>query len=971
MLYIIPNIFWAETGIQSIRQIVFLVAISYTAGFAQDNPRVFDAHPIEVPLSSFLDSLIKLHDIPLIYQDQQLAGIKISLDCDSCNIFELMTMIVEHTGLKWEIIGDQYVISKSIGFQVQNVDLTISGYVSNAQTGEALSNVNIYLKNTFTGAITDLNGYFNIPRVRPGVYTIIASYIGFDKVSTTVEVTDDISLVIPLSSSVIDMSALEVFASRAVESETPVAFTDVEKAEIKFRLGSRDIPMALEAVPGVFTTYQGGGIGDTRLNVRGFDQSNMAILINGVPVNDMEHGYARWSIWEGIGDITASIQLQRGLSADNLAIPFVGGTLNIITDHPQRKIGAKFRQEIGSHGYWKSIFNTNSGIIANRFSITATVAHKTSDGYIENTWIDAWAYYLSFSFTPNPDQRLDFFVFGAPLRRGNNPIRRSIASYDHKYARRLGIGEEIINSNAELGYHHNPTWGHVDKNYSGKQYWNGRLHDRKNDEIIYEREHYYNKPQGNLNWYYKMTDNLNLTTMIYYSKGSDISTRPFGSVLYTDDDHLDWNAVIAGNTSSDHYDSTYGGYISSGIIYNKVHDQETVGAISRLTYHYGRYLKLSFGLDWRDAEVRKYGEVRDLLGGDAYSWNDLLVLGDVIDYDFRYHVNWAAGYGQIDYQNNALNAYSSASFTIVEYAVLLSDQTVDPPDIKGSSLKGGVSYHILKEITIFTNLGAISKVPIIEQVIDDYSFIYNQDFKNEKITSMEFGVAFSGFKDRLKTRSSIYQHIWENHTHIRGNTDDPGMEFQYSLPEVGEVHSGFEIAAFFKPVSFFETSATVSIGSWKMKNNVKTTIEWNEDYSDERTFYVKGLMIGNVPQTQLTLSGTVFPVPGTRVSMVYKYCDRYYANFDPRTRMNPENDQQSWKMPAFSLLDLHVACTLPVFDNRIEVQMNIFNALDERYISDATETFLYDIKDFGHKAENAGVFFGQPRTYNLGFVLSY
>ncbi|MBC8401564.1 MAG: TonB-dependent receptor [Candidatus Marinimicrobia bacterium] len=958
-------------GIKQLRQIVLFTLLVGAGGYAQSSLKIIDVHPKDIPLNSFLDSLIQLYDIPLIYQDQQIAGIMISFDCDSCNMAELLTMMVEDTGLKWEIIGDQYVISKVNNPPDKKANPIISGFVSNAKTGQPLPNVNVYLKNTFTGAITDFNGYFSIPNVTPGVHTIVVSFIGYEKISTTIEVTDDIMIDVPLSSSVIDMSALEVFADRAIEEVTPVAFTNVEKAEIKYRLGSRDIPMALEAVPGVFTTYQGGGIGDSRLNVRGFDQSNMAILINGVPVNDMEHGYARWSIWEGIGDITSSIQLQRGLSADNLAIPFVGGTLNIITDHPQRKIGAKFRQEIGSHGYRKSIFNANSGIIVNRFSLTATVAHKTSDGYIENTWIDAWAYYLSFSFTPNPSHRLDFFVFGVPLRRGNNPFRRSIASYDHKYARRLGISDDIINSNAELGYRYNSTWGYVDKNFSGKQYWNDETHDRKNDNIIYEREHYYNRPQGNLNWYYKLTDKLNLTTLIYYSNGLDISTRPFGKVFYSDDDYLDWNAVIAENTSPDHYDSTYGGYISSGIIINKVHRQETVGAISRLTYHYGHYLKLSLGLDWRDAEVRKYGEVRDLLGGDAYSWDGLLELGDAIYYDFRYQVNWAAGYGQIDYQNNALNAYSSASLTKVNYTVFLSDRSVDPPDIRGSSLKGGVSYRLFKEFTIFTNLGAISKVPIIEQVIDDYVFVYNQDFKNEKITSIEFGMAISGFGGRLKTRSSIYQHIWENHTHIRGNTDDPGVEFQYSLPEVGEVHSGFELSAFFKPISFFETNASLTVGFWKMKNNVTTTIKWNEDYSDERTFYVKDLLVGNVPQTQLTLSSTIFPLPGARISIVYKFCDRYYANFDPRVRMNPADDLQSWKMPAYSLLDVHATFRLPFFDDRIEVQANIFNILDERYISDATETFLYDIKDFGHKAENAGVFFGMPRTFNLGLTVQF
>ena len=37
-------------------------------------------------------------------------------------------------------------------------------------------------------------------------------------------------------------------------------------------------------------------------------------MINGVPQNDMENGWVYWSNWDGVGDGTSSIQVQRGLS---------------------------------------------------------------------------------------------------------------------------------------------------------------------------------------------------------------------------------------------------------------------------------------------------------------------------------------------------------------------------------------------------------------------------------------------------------------------------------------------------------------------------------------------------------------------------------------------------------------------------------------------------------------------------------
>ncbi|NIU76908.1 MAG: TonB-dependent receptor plug domain-containing protein, partial [Gammaproteobacteria bacterium] len=123
--------------------------------------------------------------------------------------------------------------------------------------------------------------------------------------------------------------------------------SNVGKVQIQQQLGSRDLPLVLNVTPSVYATAQGGGAGDARINVRGFSQRNTAVMINGVPVNDMENGWVYWSNWDGLGDAATSIQLQRGLSAVNLATPSIGGTLNVITDPSARRAGFTYKQEFG------------------------------------------------------------------------------------------------------------------------------------------------------------------------------------------------------------------------------------------------------------------------------------------------------------------------------------------------------------------------------------------------------------------------------------------------------------------------------------------------------------------------------------------------------------------------------------------------------------------------------------------------
>ena len=76
----------------------------------------------------------------------------------------------------------------------------------------------------------------------------------------------------------------------------------------------------------------------SRINVRGFEQkNNIAVMVNGVPVNDMESGWVYWSNWSGLADVTNKNANSRRLGASKLAIPAVGGTINILTNAAEFK----------------------------------------------------------------------------------------------------------------------------------------------------------------------------------------------------------------------------------------------------------------------------------------------------------------------------------------------------------------------------------------------------------------------------------------------------------------------------------------------------------------------------------------------------------------------------------------------------------------------------------------------------------
>ena len=170
----------------------------------------------------------------------------------------------------------------------------ISGTVKDASTGEKLFGANIILTDLSIGASTNADGNFIIENVRSGVYELTASYIGYIKRTKNIQLYRDTKIDFSLEPRSVVLDETVVKGTKAVLRETPVAFSEIKGEELEFKLASRDIPQALATTPSVYSSVSGGGAGDANLYVRGFSQRNVAVMVNGVPVNDMENKWVYW-----------------------------------------------------------------------------------------------------------------------------------------------------------------------------------------------------------------------------------------------------------------------------------------------------------------------------------------------------------------------------------------------------------------------------------------------------------------------------------------------------------------------------------------------------------------------------------------------------------------------------------------------------------------------------------------------------
>ena len=384
---------------------------------------------------------------------------------------------------------------------------TIEGKISD-QTGP-LPGVNILEKGTSNGTTSDFDGNFSLI-VKNGKGVLEFSFVGMGKKDIPYNAQGETinlgTITLSADENVLEEVIVTGTIDIAKDRETPVAVSTIKAVDIQNRLGNQEFPEILATTPSVYATKQGGGFGDSRINIRGFDQANTAVMINGQPVNDMENGWVYWSNWAGLSDVTTAMQVQRGLGSSKLAISSVGGTINVITQTSAAREGGTLATSFGNDGYMKFMGAYNTGLLENGFSASILLSNTSGDGYIDGTKFQGSNYFLGFGYKINEKHDLQFIFTGAPQWHHQKSQAPSIA--DHQKYQPGGIDLEATEPNRK----YNSDWGYL----NGKEYSMVR--------------NFYHKPVMSLNWEWVMSDASRLSTVLYASWGRGGGTGEIGEI---------------------------------------------------------------------------------------------------------------------------------------------------------------------------------------------------------------------------------------------------------------------------------------------------------------------------------------------------------------------------------------------------------------------------------------------------------
>lgn len=157
----------------------------------------------------------------------------------------------------------------------------IVGKVIDPENGEPLPGVNILIKGTNMGAATDTKGEYYIINVPPGTYDVVASMMGYKKVTktgVTVSVDRTITVNFELEPTVIEGQELTVVAEREViQMDVSSSKVTSTVAQIKEVPMVQDINEYISLQAGIEgTVIRGGGLDQTGMLVNGLTMVNTA-----------------------------------------------------------------------------------------------------------------------------------------------------------------------------------------------------------------------------------------------------------------------------------------------------------------------------------------------------------------------------------------------------------------------------------------------------------------------------------------------------------------------------------------------------------------------------------------------------------------------------------------------------------------------------------------------------------------------
>ncbi len=250
---------------------------------------------------------------------------------------------------------------------------TISGYVKDKATGEALIGANIYNKADFSGTTSNNYGFYSITLPKDSV-TLVVSFVGYKPIEAKIFLDKNTEFNVGLSGS-LELKEVVITAEEEIQQRTQMSTITIPIKQIKSLpalMGEVDVLKVLQLLPGV----QSGTEGSSGIYVRGGGPDQNLILLDGVPIYNASHLFGFFSVFNA--DAINNVDLIKG------GFPArYGGRLSSVIDISMKE---------GNNQEFKGA--ASIGLISSKLTLEGPIKKSENTTYIlsgRRTYIDILA----------------------------------------------------------------------------------------------------------------------------------------------------------------------------------------------------------------------------------------------------------------------------------------------------------------------------------------------------------------------------------------------------------------------------------------------------------------------------------------------------------------------------------------------------------------------------------------------------
>jgi len=239
-------------------------------------------------------------------------------------------------------------------------NVTISGYLKDAATGEALIGASVLVKSLGVGSTANEYGFYSLTLPK-GSYTFTYTYVGYASTEETLELSSNLTHSIKLKTQGVQTDEVLVLGNKPDQNvksvETGVNRLDMRQVKlVPALMGEVDVVRSIQLLPGVTTV----GEGATGFNVRGGGIDQNLILMDEAPVYNSSHLFGLFSVFNP--DAVKDLKLVKG------GIPAAyGGRLSSLLDIRMKDGNS---QRLGLSG--------GIGVVSSRLAIEAPIVKDKS-----------------------------------------------------------------------------------------------------------------------------------------------------------------------------------------------------------------------------------------------------------------------------------------------------------------------------------------------------------------------------------------------------------------------------------------------------------------------------------------------------------------------------------------------------------------------------------------------------------------